>query len=83
MVKQMTSGNRGRIQRRINFLFESLSQQGEVAAPHIREFLNRMEDLIFRYQNHLKMNQMNLNTGVLAWFMALSILSNRLPFGLA
>ena len=44
---KLTSGNRGRILRRINFLFESLSQQGEVAVPHIREFLNRMEDVDF------------------------------------
>jgi hypothetical protein len=47
MEIKLTSGNRGRIQRRINFLFESLSQQGEVAVPHIREFLNRMEDVDF------------------------------------
>ena len=47
MEINMTSGNRGRIQRRINFLFESLSEQGEVAVPHIREFLNRMEDVDF------------------------------------
>ena len=47
MEIKLTSGNRGRILRRINFLFESLSQQGEVAVPHIREFLNRMEDVDF------------------------------------
>jgi len=47
MEIKLTSGNRGRIQRRINFLFESLSEQGEVAVPHIREFLNRMEDVDF------------------------------------
>lgn len=47
MEIKLTSGNRGRIQRRINFLFESLSEQGEAAGPHIREFLNRMEDVDF------------------------------------
>ena len=47
MEIKLTSGNRGRIQRRINFLFESLSEQGEAAVPHIREFLNRMEDVDF------------------------------------
>ena len=47
MEIKLTSGNRGRIQRRINFLFESLSEQGEVAVPHIREFLNKMEDVDF------------------------------------
>ena len=47
MEIKLTSGNRGRILRRINFLFESLSQHGEVAVPHIREFLNRMEDVDF------------------------------------
>ena len=47
MEIKLTSGNRSKIQRRINFLFESLSEQGEVAVPHIREFLNRMEDVDF------------------------------------
>ena len=47
MEIKLNSANRGRIQRRINFLFESLSEQGEVAVPHIREFLNRMEDVDF------------------------------------
>ncbi|MCP4951833.1 MAG: hypothetical protein GY922_08340, partial [Proteobacteria bacterium] len=47
MEIKLTSGNRGRIHRRINFLFESLSAQGEAAVPHIREFLNRMEDVDF------------------------------------
>ena len=47
MEIKLTSGNRGRIQRRINFLFETLSEQGEVVVPHIREFLNKMEDVDF------------------------------------
>ena len=47
MKIKLTSGNRGRIQRRINFLFETLSEQGEVVVPHIREFLNKMEDVDF------------------------------------
>nr|MBC8243975.1 hypothetical protein [Verrucomicrobiota bacterium] len=47
MEIKLSSGNRGRVQRRINFLFESLSEQGETAVPHLREFLNRMEDVDF------------------------------------
>ena len=47
MEIKLTSRNRGRIQRRINFLFETLSEQGEVVVPHIREFLNKMEDVDF------------------------------------
>ena len=31
--------------RRLNFLLESLISQGDIAVPHIREFLNRMEDV--------------------------------------
>ena len=47
MEIKLTSRNRGRIQRRINFLFETLSEQGKVVVPHIREFLNKMEDVDF------------------------------------
>lgn len=47
MEIKLTSGNRQKIQRRINFLFESLSEKGETAVPHIRKFLNRMEDVDF------------------------------------
>jgi len=43
----MTSGNSRKIQRRIDFLLESLLEQGEAAVPHIRKFLNRMEDVDF------------------------------------
>ena len=31
--------------RRLNFLLESLIRQGDIAAPYVREFLNRMEDV--------------------------------------
>jgi hypothetical protein len=61
MEINMTSGNRGRIQRRINFLFESLSEQGEVAVPHIREFLNRMEDVDFAVPKSPKDESSELN----------------------
>ena len=61
MEINMTSGNRGRIQRRINFLFESLSEQGEVAVPHIREFLNRMEDVDFAIPKSPKDKSSELN----------------------
>ena len=61
MEINMTSGNRGRIQRRINFLFESLSEQGEAAVPHIREFLNRMEDVDFAVQKSPKDKSSELN----------------------
>ena len=61
MEINMTSGNRGRIQRRINFLFESLSEQGEAAVPHIREFLNRMEDVDFAVQKSPKDKSRELN----------------------
>ena len=44
MQIKMTSGNRRAVQRRINFLLESLVEQGEASVPHIREFLNKMED---------------------------------------
>ena len=47
MEIKLTSPNRGRIQRRINFLFETLSEQGEGVVPHIREFLNKKEDVDF------------------------------------
>ncbi len=31
--------------RRLNFLLESLIRQGDIGVPHIRDFLNRMEDV--------------------------------------
>ena len=34
-------------QRRLGFLFESLAEQGDVAVPHIRDFLRKMEDVDF------------------------------------
>ena len=39
------SKNRRSHSRRLNFLLESLIRQGDIAVPHIREFLNRMEDV--------------------------------------
>ena len=50
MQIKMTSGNRRAVQRRINFLLESLVEQGEASVPHIREFLNKMEDIDFVVQ---------------------------------
>ena len=50
MQIKMTSGNRRAVQRRINFLLESLVEQGEASVPHIREFLNKMEDIDFAVQ---------------------------------
>jgi len=47
---KMTSENRRTVQRRINFLLESLVEQGEASVPHIREFLNKMEDIDFVVQ---------------------------------
>ena len=44
---KMTSENRRTVQRRINFLLESLVEQGQASVPHIREFLNKMEDIDF------------------------------------
>ena len=44
---KMTSENRRTVQRRINFLLESLAEQGQASVPHIREFLNKMEDIDF------------------------------------
>ena len=50
MEIKMTSENRRAVQRRINFLLESLVEQGEASVPHIREFLNKMEDIDFVVQ---------------------------------
>jgi hypothetical protein len=50
MEIKMTSENRRVVQRRINFLLESLVEQGEASVPHIREFLNKMEDIDFVVQ---------------------------------
>ncbi len=47
---KMTSENRRTVQRRINFLLESLVEQGQASVPHIREFLNKMEDIDFVVQ---------------------------------
>ncbi len=47
---KMTSKDRRAVQRRINFLLESLVEQGEASVPHIREFLNKMEDIDFVVQ---------------------------------
>jgi hypothetical protein len=50
----MTSGNRRGLQRRISFLLESLLEQGDASVPHIREFLNKMEDVDFAVQQSPK-----------------------------
>ena len=50
MEIKMTSENRRAVQRRINFLLESLVEEGEASVPHIREFLNKMEDIDFVVQ---------------------------------
>jgi hypothetical protein len=57
----MTSGNRRGLQRRINFLLESLLEQGEASVPHIREFLNKMEDIDFSIQRSQKDESNELN----------------------
>ncbi|MDP6795483.1 MAG: hypothetical protein QF721_08660 [Verrucomicrobiota bacterium] len=44
---KLTSGNRRPIQRRMDYLFENLAEQGEQAVPYIRAYLNRMEDVDF------------------------------------
>lgn len=50
MEMKMNSSNRTAARRRVNFLLESLLEQGEAAVPHIREFLNRMQDVDFVVQ---------------------------------
>ncbi len=50
MEIKVSSENRRSIQRRIDYLLESLYEQGEAAVPHIREFLTRMEDIDFAVQ---------------------------------
>jgi chromosome segregation ATPase len=45
MNVKLTSKNRRAAERRVQFLFESLIQQGDAAVPHIRAFLNKMEDV--------------------------------------
>lgn len=47
---KLTSKNRRAAERRVQFLFESLIQQGDAAVPHIRAFLNKMEDVEFTVQ---------------------------------
>ena len=50
MNVKLTSKNRRAAERRVQFLFESLIQQGDAAVPHIRAFLNKMEDVEFTVQ---------------------------------
>ena len=50
MNVKLTSKNRRSVERRVQFLFESLIQQGDAAVPHIRAFLNKMEDVEFTVQ---------------------------------
>lgn len=47
---KLTSANRRAVERRVQFLFESLIQQGDAAVPHIRAYLNKMEDVPFTVQ---------------------------------
>ncbi|MBC8244893.1 MAG: hypothetical protein H8E20_10910 [Verrucomicrobia bacterium] len=47
---KLTSTNRRAVERRVQFLFESLIQQGDGAVPHIRAYLNKMEDVEFTVQ---------------------------------
>ncbi|MEE2947125.1 MAG: hypothetical protein VX392_02290 [Verrucomicrobiota bacterium] len=47
---KLTSTNRRAVERRVQFLFESLIQQGDSAVPHIRAYLNKMEDVDFVVQ---------------------------------
>lgn len=50
MNVKLTTKNRRAAERRVQFLFESLIQQGDAAVPHIRAFLNKMEDVEFTVQ---------------------------------
>ena len=50
MNVKLTTENRRAAERRVQFLFESLIQQGDAAVPHIRAFLNKMEDVEFTVQ---------------------------------
>ena len=50
MNVKLTSKNRRAAERRVQFLFESLIQQGDAAVPHVRAFLNKMEDVEFTVQ---------------------------------
>ena len=43
----LAAGNRRLTRRRMDYLFENLAEQGEQAVPHIRKYLNRMEDVDF------------------------------------
>ena len=47
---KLTAQNRRSVERRVQFLFESLIQQGDAAVPHIRAYLNKMEDVDFVVQ---------------------------------
>jgi len=47
---KLTSANRRAVERRVQFLFESLIQHGDAAVPHIRAYLNKMEDVDFVVQ---------------------------------
>ncbi|GIT05082.1 MAG: hypothetical protein CM1200mP29_04930 [Verrucomicrobiota bacterium] len=50
MDVKLTTKNRRATERRVQFLLESLMQQGDAAVPHIRAFLNKMEDVEFTVQ---------------------------------
>ncbi len=47
---KMTSENKSSVQRRINFLLESLVEEGDASVSHIRDFLNEMQDVEFAVQ---------------------------------
>lgn len=57
MEIKMTSANKSAVQRRINYLLESLVEQGDDSVPHIREFLNKMEDVEFAVQRTEEENE--------------------------
>lgn len=47
---KMTSANKYAVQRRINYLLESLKEQGDASVPAIRAFLKDMEEVEFAVQ---------------------------------
>ena len=49
MEIKVSPTNRRATQRRLSFLLESLAAQGEASVPHIRDFLELMEDVDYAY----------------------------------
>lgn len=56
---KMTGENRRSVQRRINFLLESLMEKGPATVPSIRQFMARMEDVEFSVQRDRNGNDNN------------------------